>query len=156
MNTEGEGSGPTAPAPEPSVLVVEGDVMIRLVVAAYLRECGFKVVEASSADEALTVLKTDRKIAIDVAFVDMDIAGSLDGFGLSQWIRRERAEIKIILASGSGTANSANAPRPVKLDTRCCAASAARSFTASDSRRAALGVSPSPSDTSSRFCSTAK
>jgi DNA-binding response OmpR family regulator len=101
MNTEGEGSGPTAPAPEPSVLVVEGDVMIRLVVAAYLRECGFKVVEASSADEALTVLKTDRKIAIDVAFVDMDIAGSLDGFGLSQWIRRERAEIKIILASGA-------------------------------------------------------
>ena len=37
--------------PEPTVLMVEGDVMIRLVVAAYLRECGFKVIEASSVDE---------------------------------------------------------------------------------------------------------
>ena len=94
MTQQGETPGPT-------VLMVEGDVMIRLVVAAYLRECGFKVIEASSADEALIVLKADGKVAIDVAFVDIDAAGGLDGFGLSQWIRRERAEIKIILASGA-------------------------------------------------------
>ena len=47
------------PAPPPSVLVVEDDVLVRTVVAAYLRECGFDVVEAGSADEAIRVLEAD-------------------------------------------------------------------------------------------------
>src|SRR5258708_40228619 len=80
----------------PTVLVIEKDVLIRMSVSAYLRDCGFKVIEATGADEAMTVLQTDARIA--VVFSDVGIAG--DGFGLAQWVRRERPDTKIILTSG--------------------------------------------------------
>jgi len=81
------------------VLVVEDDVLVRLAVAAYLRECGFDVVEVGSADEAIRVLEAG--IPVDIVFSDVNMPGSLDGFGLAQWLRRERPGLKIILTSGA-------------------------------------------------------
>ena len=39
-----------------TVLVVEDEVLIRLVIADYLRECGYKVYEAVNAQEAIAML----------------------------------------------------------------------------------------------------
>jgi CheY-like chemotaxis protein len=81
-----------------TVLVVEDEVVVRLMIADYLRECGFKVVEASSADEALTVLKSG--ISVDLVFSDVQMPGAMDGFGLAGWIRQHRPGLKVILTSG--------------------------------------------------------
>ena len=35
----------------PTILVVEDEFLIRAMLSDYLQECGFKVLEASSADE---------------------------------------------------------------------------------------------------------
>ena len=40
-----------------TILVVEDEVLIRLVIAEYLRDCGYRVIEAVHADEALLVLR---------------------------------------------------------------------------------------------------
>src|SRR5262245_45697420 len=88
-----------SPAPPPTVLVVEDDVLVRIMVAAYLRECGFDVVEAGNADEAIRVLEADLRV--DVVFSDVNMPGSMDGFGLAQWLRRERPGLEIILTSGA-------------------------------------------------------
>lgn len=69
-----------------------------MALADYLRECGYTVVETSDADEAITVLEAD--VPVDIAFSDIAMPASLDGFGLAQWIRRERPGIKVILTSG--------------------------------------------------------
>jgi hypothetical protein len=37
---------------------------------------------------------------VGVVFTDEQMPGSLDGFGLAQWIPRERPGIRIILTSG--------------------------------------------------------
>jgi DNA-binding response OmpR family regulator len=79
------------------VLVVEGDIRVRLAVAAYLRECGYAVIEASNTDEALGVLQSDHRV--DVAFIDAQATGKLDGFGFAQWIRKN-ASAKVVLTSG--------------------------------------------------------
>jgi CheY-like chemotaxis protein len=42
--------------PSSTVLLVEGDVLIRTFVAEYLRECGYRAMEAANVDEALAVL----------------------------------------------------------------------------------------------------
>jgi DNA-binding LytR/AlgR family response regulator len=34
-------------------------------------------------------------------FSDVSMPGRLDGFGLAQWVRRERPELKVILTSGA-------------------------------------------------------
>jgi DNA-binding response OmpR family regulator len=81
-----------------SVLLVEDEVLIRMSVAEYLRDCGYRVIEAGNADEAVKVLNADA--AIDVVCSDVQMPGTMDGFGLAQWVRRERVGLKIILVSG--------------------------------------------------------
>ena len=81
----------------PTILIVENEVLIRMAVAAYLRECGFKVVEARTAAEALRVFESDT--TIDVLFCGVSIPGDMDGFGLAQWVRREQPQTKVILTS---------------------------------------------------------
>ena len=98
MNPARTQSDDSAPASRPAVLVVEDEVLIRMAVSDYLRECGFHVIEAGNAEEAIEVLKADT--AVDIVFSDVNMPGNLDGFGLAQWIRRERPQLKIILTSG--------------------------------------------------------
>jgi DNA-binding response OmpR family regulator len=80
------------------VLVVEDEVLIRMATAEYLRGCGYRVIEAGSGDEAVAVLKMD--ISIDVVFTDVSMPGTLNGFGLAQWVRHERPDVRVILTSG--------------------------------------------------------
>jgi len=82
----------------PVVLVIEGDVLIRMAVSAYLRECGLSVIEAANADEAIEILRAGA--AVDVAMIDLGPAGTIDGFTVAQWIRRERNGIRTIMTSG--------------------------------------------------------
>ncbi|MBS0540867.1 MAG: response regulator [Proteobacteria bacterium] len=85
----------------PALLVVEPDIVIRLAVAAYLRECGYAVTEAGTTDEATALLKSGTKI--DVAMIDVEATGEFDGFGLAKWMRANApadAPAKIVLTSG--------------------------------------------------------
>jgi len=83
----------------PTVLVVEDDLLIRIGIAEYLRECGFDVIEASNADEAITVL-TSESFPVEVVFTDVQMPGSMDGFGLAQWVRANRSTVKVIVTTG--------------------------------------------------------
>lgn len=71
-----------------------------MAVAAYLRECGYRVIETDGPGEARAVLQAGA--APDVAFIDLDARGEIDGFGLAHWIRTERPEIRVLLTSGAG------------------------------------------------------
>jgi len=86
-----------ATATAETVLVVNDDILIRMVIAQYLRECGYKVIEAASGDEALVVLK-QAELKIDVVFSDVQVPGVMDGFALAQWIRQNRKGLDVILA----------------------------------------------------------
>ena len=82
-----------------TVLVVEGDVLVRIVICEYLRHCGYKVLEAVNADEALVLLQ-QPSLTIDVVLTDMMATGAVDGFGLTQWVRKNKPTIDVII-SGS-------------------------------------------------------
>ena len=81
-----------------TILVVEDEVLIRLVIAEYLRECGYKVHEAAHAEEAIAVLQAPE-VSIDIVFSDVVMPGSMDGFGLSRWVRDNHPEIEVLLTS---------------------------------------------------------
>jgi len=99
MNASLNVSDEPVPAPLPTVLVVEDEILVRMVIAAYLRDGGFDVVEAGNADEAVRVL--EASVRVDIVFSDVNMPGSLDGIGLAQWLRRERPGLEIILTSGA-------------------------------------------------------
>ena len=94
-----------------TILVVEDDVLIRMPIAQYLRDCGYRVIEAVSADEAMTVLM-HKETQVDMVFSDIEMPGSTDGFGLSKWIRDNRPGIDVIL---TGTV-----PRALKAAKELC------------------------------------
>ena len=81
-----------------TVLVVDNEILERLAVGAYLRECGFRVIEASNSDEALIALQQPQ-LNIDIVLSDVDMPGSLDGFGLAHWLREHKPGLPIILAA---------------------------------------------------------
>ena len=89
-------SGP--PATQPTILVVDDEVLVRLAVAEYLRDCGFRVLEAATAEEAVTILTAT--LGIDLVFSDVRMPGEMDGFALARWIRDNRPEIRMLLTSG--------------------------------------------------------
>lgn len=82
----------------PKLLLVEHDALERTAIAGYLRECGYHVVEAVSAEEAQAVLG-ERAAEIDIAFVAVDLPGEMDGFALAKAIRERAAGIRVLLAA---------------------------------------------------------
>jgi DNA-binding NtrC family response regulator len=90
----------------PAVLVVEDEILIRLVVADYLRECGFKVYEAGTAAEAVEVLESNKAL-IDLVFSDIRLPGKMSGFALAQWIRKNRPGVPVLLTSGDSKKSEA-------------------------------------------------
>ena len=80
-----------------TILIVEDDVLVRMPIAAYLRDCGYKVIEAVNADEAMTVL-LHKETVVDIVFIDIEMPGAVDGFGLAKWIREHRPGLDVLLA----------------------------------------------------------
>jgi DNA-binding NtrC family response regulator len=80
-----------------TILIVEDDVLVRMPIAQYLRDCGYKVIEAGNADEAMTVLM-HKETVVDIVFSDIEMPGAVDGFGLAKWIREHRPGLDVLLA----------------------------------------------------------
>lgn len=85
------------PEPPVTLLLVEPDVLARLVLAEYLRGCGYVVHEAGTADEALKALQGEWPVEIVLAEIN-DI-GSMSGFELAHAIRDAHPLIDVILTS---------------------------------------------------------
>ena len=81
------------------ILVVEDEVLPRMMLSDQLRAAGYRVLEAGNADTALDLLRHDA-LNIAVVISDIDMPGSMNGIGLAHVIRLERPLIKTILVSG--------------------------------------------------------
>ena len=53
----------------PNLLLIDADILIRAPLAAYLRECGFRVIEAGTSAEARKFVE-DETIALDVVLAE--------------------------------------------------------------------------------------
>jgi DNA-binding NtrC family response regulator len=80
------------------ILVVEDELLIRMALAQHLEECGYTVLEAENAAEAIKVLKQQSEIA--VVFTDVNMPGEMDGLGLAKWVIANRPRIAVMVASG--------------------------------------------------------
>ena len=81
------------------ILVVEDEFLIRLDAVDMIREAGFDAIEASDADEAISILEKRDDIA--AVFTDVQMPGSMDGLKLASAIRGRWPPIKIVATSGN-------------------------------------------------------
>lgn len=84
----------------PTILVVEHDARLRCLVSDELRFKGYKVLEAGSAGEALTVLGA---VGIDLLFLDLDLPGEGGGLEVARQARSSASPIRVILSSRTRT-----------------------------------------------------
>ena len=81
-----------------TVLVVDDEVLVRMVIAAYLRDCGYRVIEAASAEEARMVIDHDEPASVSIVLSGVGMPAERNGFALAQWIRRRRPDLEVVLA----------------------------------------------------------
>jgi CheY-like chemotaxis protein len=81
-----------------TVLVIEDEILIRMVIVETLRDAGLCVVEAKTADEAMDYIRSGA--AVDLLFSDVEMPGTMTGIGLAQKLRVEFPKIAVILTSG--------------------------------------------------------
>lgn len=98
----------TTAGPAETLLVVEDEILIRLAICDYLRECGFRVIEAADADEALIILQAPD-LRVDIVLSDVEMPGTMDGFGLAHWMRAHKPGMPIILVGSASRAVDAAA-----------------------------------------------
>ncbi len=80
------------------VLLVEDEVLVRMLGADVLEEAGYAVIEAGTADEALRILET--RSDIQAVFTDVDMPGSMDGLALARVTYERWPEVKVLIVSG--------------------------------------------------------
>ena len=81
-----------------TVLLVDDDVIGRHLLSEYLRHCGYMVIEAATADEALVVLQS-KDVLVHVVLSGVEMRGDAGGFDLAKWVRTNRQNIDVILAA---------------------------------------------------------
>jgi CheY-like chemotaxis protein len=88
-----------------TILVVEDELLVRMAISGHLEGCGYNVLEAEDADEAMALLGSHSQI--DLVFTDVRMPGSMDGLGLAKWITQYRPEIAVLVASGDSAKEKA-------------------------------------------------
>ena len=83
----------------PAVLLIEDDGVIARVMSTHLRHAGFDVEWAEDGERGLRKLRYERP---DIAVVDLMLPG-LDGWAVTEAIRRERIPVPIIVVSARGS-----------------------------------------------------
>jgi PAS domain S-box-containing protein len=81
-----------------SILLVEDNDEVAMLVTEMLRELGYRVTRAASAQGALGALADEREI--DLVFSDIVMPGTMNGMELAREVRRRRPGAPILLTSG--------------------------------------------------------
>ncbi|WP_244628299.1 response regulator [Tardiphaga robiniae] len=83
------------------MLVVEDEMVLRMRAVDIVEDAGFTAVEATNADQAISVLEARSDISL--LFSDIQMPGSMDGLKLAHAVHERWPQIKIILVSGQIT-----------------------------------------------------
>lgn len=84
---------------KPTALVVEDDRDQRALVGALLEECEMKVVECETGEAAAVAMEHLRDTLVMI-FVDVDLAGHMNGVELATLARQRMPHVCVVLTSG--------------------------------------------------------
>jgi CheY-like chemotaxis protein len=90
------------------VLIVEDEMILRMLAVNMVEVAGYTPVEAVDADEAIAILESRSDIAL--MCTDIQMPGSMDGLGLAHTVHERWPSIKIIVVSGQLNPSSVDLP----------------------------------------------
>ncbi|OSP54909.1 response regulator [Pseudoruegeria sp. SK021] len=81
-----------------TILVVEDDADVRDTACNLLTDLGYSVLQASGADQAVTILKAGQHI--DLLFTDVVMPGTMTGHELAEALSELRPDVPVLFTSG--------------------------------------------------------
>jgi two-component system, response regulator PdtaR len=81
------------------VLIVEDEVLVRMLACDILTEGGHHPIDAVNAEEALVLI--DARPDIGVMFTDVDMPGEINGLGLVRLVSMKRPDLPMIVTTGA-------------------------------------------------------
>ena len=90
------------------ILVVEDEELARLIIADYLKEAGFTVLESANAENALALLES--RSGIRAVVLDVVMPGAMDGIALAHRIYQRWPRIGLLVVSGRVPPKAAQLP----------------------------------------------
>jgi CheY-like chemotaxis protein len=90
------------------VLAVEDMLLVRMFISDVLTDEGFRVLEAGTAAEALTILQARPDVMAIVT--DVEMPGGMNGYELAHVVKDQWPNIQIIISSGRAWPNAGDMP----------------------------------------------
>ena len=81
-----------------TVLVIDDEPLVRMLVTDVLRELGYAAIEAGDGESGLTILQSSARI--DLLITDIGLPGELDGGQVADAARKLRPELKVLFITG--------------------------------------------------------
>ena len=78
-------------------MVLEPEVLARMTIAEYLRDCGYKVIEGTTPHDLWSVISCGNRL--DVVFSEVRLVDDGDGFELATRLRRDHPGIDVFLTT---------------------------------------------------------
>jgi CheY-like chemotaxis protein len=79
------------------ILVVEDEVLIRMLMAEILRDKGYQVVEAACGDEGIAILLSGQ--VVDLIITDVRMPGQIDGVALATYSKTANPVRPVVITS---------------------------------------------------------
>jgi two-component system, response regulator PdtaR len=89
--------------PRIRVLLVEDDFLLRWPTAEYLRDAGYRVIEAATVNEGIVVMSSGTHV--DLVFSDINLPGELTGHALARWLGKYHPDMPMLLTSADQSAS---------------------------------------------------
>ena len=97
---DGSGGGDAAPHPGRTVLLVEDEPVVRMLLGEALAEIGCDTIEASDGVGGLRVMQDDKPV--DLLITDIGLPGGINGRQLAEAGRTLRPDLKVLFITGGG------------------------------------------------------
>ena len=81
-----------------TVLIIDDEETVRMLVAEVLGEAGYRVIEAPDGPSGLDILRSDRRI--DLLISDVGLPGGMNGRQVADAARETRPELKVLFITG--------------------------------------------------------
>jgi CheY-like chemotaxis protein len=109
MNTEGKlmNSGDGSGGNKGTVLVIDDEPMVRMLIKDVLEEVGYEVVDVADAPAGLKLLQSASRI--DLLVTDVGLPGGMSGLQLAEAGRQARPDLKVLFVTGYAQTTMAGA-----------------------------------------------
>jgi len=98
QGVQAEPSAPALEAAGQTVLVVDDEPLIRLLVVEVLEELGFTAIEAGDGPSGLKILQSDARL--DLLITDVGLPGGMNGRQMADAARETRPDLKVLFITG--------------------------------------------------------